>query len=78
MSNISYDKDGNIIGISFGWSAKDVEWVSKQKLTPEEISEVLYLCDKHYDNVIGFSWDTLSYWVGEVLEKEKIKMNHLV
>ena len=72
---MKYDKDGNIISISFGWCAEDVEWImsdqfkDEKPLTPAEISDVLYYCDKRYDSDNGSTWDTLALFVEDILEK---------
>ena len=73
-----YDKDGNIISISFGWEAEDVEWVQQtdfpedDPLTKEEISSVLYRLDKTYDCSSGATWTHVNHFVNEAIKLRSV------
>ncbi len=63
-----------ITKISISWCDEDVKHQANEigeKLTDKEISEVLYQVEKRHDASMGITWDTISYWVQEIVFKRE-------
>ena len=54
--------------ITIIWCIEDVKSLD-DNLTDEQAREVLRLAEKYHDCNIGISWDVLSYYISEVLER---------
>ena len=69
-------KDGHIQEIRILWGRDDVIGQTANNdvnLTDDEIDEVLYCLSIKHDATIGVSWDTIDFWIGEVVSERKNK-----
>ena len=39
-----------------------------EKLTDDEVEEVLYLLENKHDATLGISWETISFWIQEIVK----------
>jgi len=56
------------------WGAEDVKSVAKgmgYKLTKAEISNVLYEMERKHDATIGITWETIEFFVEEIVRERK-------
>jgi hypothetical protein len=60
-----------ITKISITWYAEDINHVAEQlghKLTPTQTGDVLSLLKHKHDANIGINWDTIEFWIREVVK----------
>lgn len=60
--------------ISIVWCDEDVRETAKQigyTLTDEEVSNVLWLLKHKHDATIGITWDTIDFWIREVVKERE-------
>ena len=56
--------------ISIVWCAEDVLVKADEigiELTGEQVSDVLGYVERKHDASIGVNWDTIGYWIDEVI-----------
>ena len=69
----SLDKIGDGLAIAIVWSAEDVQTIAEENydttLSEVEIKTVLYNLRRRFDAEIGINWDTIDFWVSEVISE---------
>jgi len=69
-------KDGHIQCCKVIWGRDDVIATAKNagyELTDDEIDEVLYCLIDRHDADVGVSWETIDFWIEEVVKERKDK-----
>ena len=67
-----YDDEGDLVEIASGWHIDDVLGQAEDDevtITKEQAQTVLYYLINKHDASIGINWDTISYWIGYVVEE---------
>ena len=59
------------------WTKEDIVETAKEyydgiELTDNQIKDVMNLCVNEHDATIGINWDVISYWIGHVLDDNRI------
>lgn len=73
---VERDENGVCAEIKITWSIEDVLQQAENdgtKITREEAGDVLELLLKNHDANNGISWDTLDYYIGEVVSERVTK-----
>lgn len=61
--------------ISIVWCLEDVLGTADEMgvtITKKEASEVLWLLKNKHDAEVGVSWDTIKFWINDVIAERKV------